>query len=136
MQERLVEVLGARLYDDAMSDVDLRRLVDTRLRELLGEEQVPLSIQEKAHIIQQIGDSILGLGPLEPFVRDPEITEIMVNGPLAVYIERGGKIHKTEAEFKSEDDLRRTIDKIVARSVGAWTTRRRTSTPVWPTDLA
>ena len=115
VQERLVEVLGARLYDDAMSDVDLRRLVDTRLRELLGEEQVPLSIQEKAHIIQQIGDNILGLGPLEPFVRDPEITEIMVNGPLAVYIERGGKIHKTEAEFKSEEDLRRTIDKIVAR---------------------
>ena len=115
VQERLVEVLGARLYDDAMSDGDLRRLVDTRLRELLGEEQVPLSIQEKAHIIQQIGDNILGLGPLEPFVRDPEITEIMVNGPLAVYIERGGKIHKTEAEFKSEEDLRRTIDKIVAR---------------------
>ena len=102
VQERLVEVLGARLYDDAMSDGDLRRLVDTRLRELLGQEQVPLSIQEKAHIIQQIGDSILGLGPLEPFVRDPEITEIMVNGPLAVYVERGGKIHKTEAEFKSE----------------------------------
>jgi pilus assembly protein CpaF len=115
VQERLVEVLGARLYDDAMSDGDLRRLVDTRLRELLGEEQVPLSIQEKAHIIQQIGDNILGLGPLEPFVRDPEITEIMVNGPLAVYIERGGKIHRTEAEFKSEEDLRRTIDKIVAR---------------------
>jgi pilus assembly protein CpaF len=115
VQERLVEVLGARLYDDAMSDGDLRRLVDNRLRELLGEEQVPLSIQEKAHIIQQIGDNILGLGPLEPFVRDPEITEIMVNGPLAVYIERGGKIHKTEAEFKSEEDLRRTIDKIVAR---------------------
>jgi pilus assembly protein CpaF len=115
VQERLVEVLGARLYDDAMSDGDLRRLVDTRLRELLGEEQVPLSIQEKAHIIQQIGDNILGLGPLEPFVRDPEITEIMVNGPLAVYVERGGKIHKTEAEFKSEEDLRRTIDKIVAR---------------------
>jgi pilus assembly protein CpaF len=115
VQERLVEVLGARLYDDAMSDGDLRRLVDNRLRELLGEEQVPLSIQEKAHIIQQIGDNILGLGPLEPFVRDPEITEIMVNGPLAVYVERGGKIHKTEAEFKSEEDLRRTIDKIVAR---------------------
>ena len=115
VQERLVEVLGARLYDDAMSDGDLRRLVDTRLRELLGDEQVPLSIQEKAHIIQQIGDNILGLGPLEPFVRDPEITEIMVNGPLAVYVERGGKIHRTEAEFKSEDDLRRTIDKIVAR---------------------
>jgi hypothetical protein len=90
VQERLVEVLGARLYDDAMSDVDLRRLVDTRLRELLGDEQVPLSIQEKAHIIQQIGDNILGLGPLEPFVRDPEITEIGERA-LAVYIERGAR---------------------------------------------
>jgi pilus assembly protein CpaF len=115
IQERLVEVLGARLYDDALTDSDLRRLVDGRLRELLGEEEVPLSIQEKAHIIQQIGDNILGLGPLEPFVRDPDITEIMVNGHRAVYIERGGKIHKTTAAFRTEDDLRRAIDKIVAR---------------------
>jgi pilus assembly protein CpaF len=115
IQEQLIEVLGSRLYDDAMSDGDLRRLVDRRLRELLEAEEVPLSIQEKAQIIQQIGDSILGLGPIEPFLRDPEITEIMVNGHGAVYIERAGKIHRTEVEFKSEEDLRRAIDKIVAR---------------------
>jgi pilus assembly protein CpaF len=115
IQERLVEVLGARLYDDAMTDSDLRGLVDGRLRELLGDEEVPLSIQEKAQIIRQIGDNILGLGPLEPFVRDSDVTEIMVNGHRAVYIERAGKIQKTEASFKSEDDLRRTIDKIVGR---------------------
>ena len=115
VQERLVEVLGARLYDDAMSDGDLRRLVDGRLRELLEVEEVPLSVQEKAEVIQQIGDNILGLGPLEPFIRDPEITEIMVNGHRSVYIERAGKIHRTEAEFRSEEDLRRAIDKIVAR---------------------
>jgi pilus assembly protein CpaF len=115
IQERLVEVLGARLYDDALTDSDLRRLVDARLRELLSEEEIPLSIQEKAHIIQQIGDNILGLGPLEPFIRDPDITEIMVNGHRAVYIERAGKIHKTTAAFRTEDDLRRAIDKIVGR---------------------
>jgi pilus assembly protein CpaF len=115
IQERLVEVLGARLYDDALTDSDLRRLVDARLRELLNEEEIPLSIQEKAHIIQQIGDNILGLGPLEPFIRDPDITEIMVNGHRAVYIERAGKIHKTSAAFRTEDDLRRAIDKIVGR---------------------
>ena len=115
IQEQLIGVLGARLYDDAMSDGDLRRLVDSRLRELLEAEEVPLSIQEKAQIIQQIGDSILGLGPIEPFIRDPEITEIMVNGHRAVYIERAGKIHRTEVEFKSEEDLRRAIDKIVGR---------------------
>jgi pilus assembly protein CpaF len=90
-------------------------MVDGRLRELLEEEEVPLSVQEKAQVIQQIGDNILGLGPLEPFIRDPEITEIMVNGHRAVYIERAGKIRLTEAQFKSEEELRRTIDKIVAR---------------------
>ena len=115
VQERLIEVLGARLYDDAMSDMELRRLVDSRLRDLLDEEEVPLSVQEKVQIIQLIGDNILGLGPLEPFIRDPEITEVMVNGPRNVYVERGGKIYRTEAEFRSEDDLRRTIDKIVSR---------------------
>ena len=115
IQEQLIGVLGARLYDDAMSDGDLRRLVDSRLRDLLEAEEMPLSIQEKAQIIQQIGDNILGLGPIEPFIRDPEITEIMVNGHRAVYIERAGKIHRTEVEFKSEEDLRRAIDKIVGR---------------------
>jgi pilus assembly protein CpaF len=115
VQEQLVEALGGRLYDDALSDADLRRLVHTRLQDLLAEEKVPLSVQEKAQIIQQIGDSILGLGPLERFIRDPEITEIMVNGPHKVYVERDGKLHRTDAFFRSEDELRHAIDKIVAR---------------------
>jgi pilus assembly protein CpaF len=115
VQEKLVEALGGRLYDDALSDADLRRLVHTRLQDLLAEEEVPLSVQEKAQIIQQIGDSILGLGPLERFIRDPEITEIMVNGPHKVYVERDGKLHRTDAFFRSEDELRHAIDKIVAR---------------------
>ena len=115
VQERLVEVLGPRLYDDALSDADLRRLVHTHLRELLDQEEVPLSLQEKAQIIQQVGDTILGLGPLEQFIRDPEITEVMVNGPRHVYVERAGKIHRTDAVFRSDDELRRVIDKIVAR---------------------
>jgi pilus assembly protein CpaF len=115
VQDQLVEALGARLYDDALSDIELRKLVHARINDLLAEEEVPLSLQEKAQIIQQIGDSILGLGPLERFVRDPDVTEIMVNGPHRVYVERQGKIHETEAEFRNEEELRRAIDKIVAR---------------------
>jgi pilus assembly protein CpaF len=115
VQDRLVEALGARLYDEGLSDIELRKLVHARLNELLAEEEIPLSLQEKALIIQQIGDSILGLGPLERFVRDPDITEIMVNGPQRVYVERRGKIHATDATFRSEEELRRAIDKIVAR---------------------
>jgi pilus assembly protein CpaF len=115
VQGRLVESLGPKLYDATLSDKDLQELVHSRLRELLDEEQVPLSAQEKAVIIQQIGDNILGLGPIEPFIRDSEVTEIMVNGAEMIYVERAGKIHCTGASFVNEDQLRRTIDKIVGK---------------------
>jgi pilus assembly protein CpaF len=115
VQGKLVESLGPKLYDATLSDKDLQELVHRRLRELLDDEQIPLSAQEKALIIQQIGDNILGLGPIEPFIRDPEVTEIMVNGHGAIYVERGGRLYWTEASFLNEDQLRRTIDKIVAK---------------------
>src|SRR5205823_10853678 len=89
--------------------------VHQRVRELLEEEQASLSTQEKAAVIQEIGDSVLGLGPLEPFVRDPDVTEVMVNNAHTVYVERGGKLYWTGAKFLDEEQLRRTIDKIVAR---------------------
>ncbi len=115
VQVRLVESLGPKLYDAEMSEHALEDLVHTKLRELLDQEAVPLSTHEKASIIQQVGDSILGLGPLEPFVRDPNVTEIMVNGPDSIYIERAGKLYPTDARFVNDEQLRRTIDKIVAR---------------------
>ncbi|MEP6476063.1 MAG: CpaF family protein [Actinomycetota bacterium] len=115
VQERLVEVLGPRLYDSTLSDSELEGLVHQRLRELLEEEEAPLSAQEKLLVVRQIGDSVLGLGPLEPFVRDPEVTEIMVNGWDTIYVERGGKLYWTGTKFHDEQQLRRTIDKIVAK---------------------
>jgi pilus assembly protein CpaF len=115
VQERLVESLGPRLYDATLSDSELEGLVHQRLRELLDEEEGPLSAQEKLLIVRQIGDSVLGLGPLEPFVRDPEVTEIMVNNWDTIYVERGGKLYWTGTKFHDEQQLRRTIDKIVGK---------------------
>jgi pilus assembly protein CpaF len=115
VQTRLVEVLGPKLYDSTLSDREIQDMVHRRLRELLDEEETPLSGQEKAQIVQLIGDSVLGLGPLEPFVRDPEVTEIMVNDADTIYVERAGKLYWTGAKFLNQDQLRRTIDKIVAR---------------------
>ncbi len=115
VQERLVEVLGPRLYDASMSDTELEGLVHQRLRELLDEEEPGLSPQEKLLIVRQIGDSVLGLGPLEPFMRDPEVTDILVNGWDSIYVERGGKLYWTGAKFHDEAQLRRTIDKIVGK---------------------
>ncbi|MGH2557137.1 MAG: CpaF family protein, partial [Actinomycetota bacterium] len=103
------------LYDQTISERDLQDLVHRRLAELLDEERLTLSNQEKARIIQQIGDAIMGLGPLELFVRDPDVTEIMVNNHETIYVERGGKLFWTGAKFVDDDQLRRTIDKIVGR---------------------
>ena len=115
VQERLVETLGPSLYDASMSDTELEGLVHTRLRELLDEEESGLSAQEKLLIVRQIGDSVMGLGPLEPFVKDPEVTEIMVNGWDSIYVERAGRLYWTGVKFHDEGQLRRTIDKIVAK---------------------
>src|SRR5919106_2071465 len=115
LQARLVESLGPKLYDHTISERDLQDLVHRRLAELLDEERLTLSNQEKARIIQQIGDAIMGLGPLELFVRDPDVTEIMVNNHETIYVERGGKLFWTGAKFVDDDQLRRTIDKIVGR---------------------
>jgi pilus assembly protein CpaF len=115
LHARLVDSLGPKLYDQTISERDLQELVHRRLGELLDEERVSLSNLEKARIIQQIGDAIMGLGPLELFVRDPDVTEIMVNSHESIYVERGGKLFWTGAKFVDDDQLRRTIDKIVAR---------------------
>ena len=98
-----------------MSDTELEGLVHQRLRELLDEEEGPLSAQEKLLIVRQIGDSVLGLGPLEPFVRDPEVTEIMVNNWDTIYVERAGRLYWTGTKFHDDQQLRRTIDKIVGK---------------------
>ena len=115
IQSKLVETLGPKLYDASMSDSQLQDLVHRRLRELLEEEEVTLSAAEKVQVIKQIGDGVLGLGPLEAFIRDPEVTEVMVNRADTIYVERGGKIYRTGAKFLDDEQLRRTIDKIVAR---------------------
>jgi pilus assembly protein CpaF len=115
VQERLVEVLGPRLYDASLSDTELEGLVHQRLRELLDEEEPGLSAQEKLLIVRQIGDSVLGLGPLEPFIRDPEVTDVLVNGWDSIYVERGGRLYWTGSKFHDEAQLRRTIDKIVGK---------------------
>jgi pilus assembly protein CpaF len=115
VQAQLIEALGPKLYDSSLSEKELQEMVHRQLMDLLEQEEAPLSVQEKAQVIRQIGDSVLGLGPLEPFVRDPEVTEVMVNNADTIYVERGGKLYWTGAKFLSEEQLRRTIDKIVAK---------------------
>ena len=85
------------------------------LQETIDAEQTPLSHADRTRIAQEVSDEILGHGPLEPLLRDPDISEIMVNGPDYVYVERSGKLYPVDARFSNEAHLRRVIDKIVGR---------------------
>ena len=94
---------------------DLEQRVRLTLQTVLEGESTPLSASDRTRISQEVADEILGHGPLEPLLRDPEVTEIMVNGPHQIFIERAGKIYPVAATFTNEAHLRRTIDKIVGR---------------------
>jgi pilus assembly protein CpaF len=83
--------------------------------EELKSEEVPLSPSERALLERQIADDVLGYGPLEPFLRDPTVTEIMVNGYDQVYIERAGVIQETDSSFLDDAHLLRIIDRIVSQ---------------------
>ena len=114
IQRTLAEILGPKLYDDEGGD-DLEQRVRQTLSELLAREETPLAGGDKARIVQEITDEILGHGPIEPLLRDPAISEVMVNGPHQIYVERSGKLVRTDVEFADEGHLRRVIDRIVSR---------------------
>src|SRR6478609_7618089 len=115
VHQALLESLGPQLYDPHLEHSDLEQRVRHTLQAVLDAEQTPLSSSDRTRIAQEVTDEILGHGPLEPLLRDGEITEIMVNGPDSIYVERAGRIYPVEATFTSDAHLRRTIDKIVGR---------------------
>ena len=107
--------MGPRLYDPHLSEAELASQVRLTLAEVIDSEDTPLSLADRTRIAQDVSDDILGHGPLEPFLRDADVTEIMVNGPDDIYIEREGRIFPVDARFSDDAHLRRTIDKIVSR---------------------
>jgi len=115
VHKSLLDTLGPKLYDSRLTQSDLEQRVRQTLQEVLSTSDMPLTGTDRARIASEIADDILGYGPIEPYLRDPDITEIMVNGPDQIYIERGGRIHPADGRFADEPHLRRTIDKIVGR---------------------
>ena len=115
VHQALLESLGPQLYDANLEQTELDAKVRQTLQTVIEAEQTPLSSADRTRIAQEVSDEILGHGPLEPYLRDSDVTEIMVNGFDAIFVERGGKIFPVDAAFTSEAHLRRTIDKIVGR---------------------
>jgi pilus assembly protein CpaF len=115
VHQALLEALGPQLYDARMLQSELEAKVRSTLQDVLASEDTPLTRADRVRIAQEVADDILGYGPIEPFLRDPEVTEIMVNGHASIYVEREGRIMPVNAHFADESHLRRTIDKIVGR---------------------
>ncbi|MBV1852173.1 CpaF family protein [Catellatospora tritici] len=115
VHQALLEQLGPQLYDTVSDDAELERRVRDTLPEVLAKEEANLTAADRATAYRQILDEILGHGPIEPLLRDSEITEIMVNAWDRIYVERFGRIHAVDATFMDETHLRRVIDKIVSR---------------------
>jgi pilus assembly protein CpaF len=80
----------------------------------MTEESAPLNIEQRKRVIQRIEDEVLGLGPLEPLLQDSTISDILVNGPQQVYVERKGKLQLTDVRFNDDRHLMHIIDRIVS----------------------
>ncbi len=115
IHHHLIDELGPILYDKRLSEDELRKRVQDQLQGALAQERTPLTAGDKAQLIQDVSDDILGYGPIDRLLKEEEVTEIMVNGPDSVYVERAGRIEKDAASFVDETHLRRIIDKIVGQ---------------------
>jgi len=105
--------LGPQLFT-TQSDEELSERVLRAVTEQLALDRTPLTREERRQVTREITDDILGYGPLEPFLHDDTVSEVMVNGPDSIYIERSGKIEHTGAAFVDDAHLMRIIDKIVS----------------------
>src|SRR4051812_15675657 len=116
MHQFVIHELGPLLTDQRVSEVELRRQVDEQLLRALGQERLALTVAERQVLVQSVTDDVLGYGPIDQLLRDETITEVMVNGPHHVYVERSGKLKLVDdVKFSDETHLRRIIDKIVSQ---------------------
>ncbi len=109
-----IATLGAELFKRESTE-DLSERVTRAVTEQLVLDRTPLTRDERRQIIREISDDILGYGPLEPFLRDDSVTEVMVNNYDRIFVERLGKIERTTATFADNAHLLRIIDKIVSQ---------------------
>jgi pilus assembly protein CpaF len=113
VHRRLIERLNLSSLDKLSRDqvVDAIRKV---VHDLLAQESAPLNFEEREELVRQVLDEIFGLGPIEPLMQDPEVSDILVNTYRQVYIERYGKLEPTDVRFQDDRHLLQVIDRIVS----------------------
>lgn len=112
VQNKLLTELDPSM--DISRTAEVRKTIEDMYETILAEEGIVLSRAERKRLFDQIVSEILGLGPLELLLGDETITEIMVNGPKNIYIERKGKLERVPVQFENDDHVSRIIDRIMA----------------------
>ncbi len=112
IHERLIKELDVNKLNSHGPEA-ARRAVEETAGAMLLAEDVPLARQDRLRVISEIADEVLGLGPIEPLLRDPTITEVMVNGPNQVFFERAGILYLSDRTFRDDAHIMRIIEKIV-----------------------
>jgi len=114
IHDRLLNTMDLSVIEK-MDNEQLKQGINGLTEKILSEEKtIALNFSEREKLIQEIQDEVLGLGPLEPFMQDPTISDVLVNGYNQIYIERLGKLEPTTARFKDDAHLRKIIEKIVS----------------------
>ncbi len=115
VHDRLIEVLDLSLIE-ALDPVRLKQEIGRIIERILAEDHfaIPMNAEEKARFCQEVQDEVLGLGPIEPLMHDPTVTDVLVNTYDHIYVERFGKLHLTESRFKDNAHLKKIIDRIVS----------------------
>jgi pilus assembly protein CpaF len=111
---QLFERLGQRLFE-TQNEEQLRATVTEEIQAILNAEEAPLTHDERRRLVLEIATDVMGYGPIEKFLDDGSVTEVMVNGTSYIYVERSGVIQPTASRFISEEHLRRVIDRIVSQ---------------------
>jgi pilus assembly protein CpaF len=114
IHHQCIAKLGPELFKQDNPE-DLSDQVYRAVTEELALDRTPLTREERREIVRQLTDDILGYGPIEPLLRDDSVTEVMVNGPEKVYVERSGKLERTDVRFVDDSHVMRIIDKIVSQ---------------------
>lgn len=112
VQQKLIAELDPKL--DLSKTEEVRRQVEEIFNEILDSENIILTRVDRARLFEAVAAEILGFGPIEPLLKDASISEVMVNGPKSVYIERHGRLEKTNIQFQNDEHVMRVIDRIVA----------------------
>ncbi len=114
VHHQCIAKLGTELFKHD-GGTDISDQVYRAVTEELALDRTPLTREERREIVRQLTDDILGYGPIEPLLRDDSVTEVMVNGVDKVYVERGGKLERTDVRFVDDSHVMRIIDKIVSQ---------------------